>query len=809
MIEVVLTLAGIIVPSALLTAAVRRWFGGISWRESALLLALVLAWLHLGAFTTAMPLALDEVVRGHPYRGVVGPIDESRNPDTNDTVKQMLPWMEVAREELFAFRAPLWNRYSFSGYPLLGNGQSAPLSPFFLATLPVPLPKQIVAMAGLKLFVGLLFGALFLREERLGRAASLFGSIVFAFSVFQNVYLYYPLSAVSFLLPALAWAIVRVVRGGAVRDGIALALVVAAAFAGGHPETVLLIAVGGAMILAIELAAPAGPLRRGPAAGRAVGFAAAGALLAAPVWLPAVELILESQRIAAIGAGEVGSPRYPATALWVAFNPDGFGNPARGNWSWILHYIMVAPTYVGLLPLALLPGALLARSSDRRARLMVAGGIVAFLIAFRWTWIGEGFNRLPLAEWSANDRMRLVMIFLFAAAAARSLERIARGAWSGWDLAGSALAAAGSLWVLRARLGITLEPVHAVGLVALASFWLAWIVSSRLASLRPRRQSVVTAVAAAAIALELWLFNLPFNALTPREYFAPPLPIVDTIHELAPEEPFRIVGHDWVLLPNASAQYGLEDIRGSDPLAWGPYTRFFRLVQAEGQSLDVGRVQDVGHPAIDFLNVRFLLGGPGSEFGPSWKSVYDGLDGELFENLEWLPRFYAPRELVPPASGAVEAVRDFRQHVVVEGIGAPRANRALDGMWLRRMAPGSFRMTMDARGETFIASSEPALPGWTVEVDGARVPIHRVNGAFIGFFVPAGGVRVRVAYEPRSWRVGLLMGLIGALALARFCGRGFHPRRAVVRRPPGSSNTPAAWRAGDRGEGGSKSAKLE
>ena len=35
---------------------------------------------------------------------IVGEV-ESRNPVTNDVVKQMLPWMDVAREELFAGRA--------------------------------------------------------------------------------------------------------------------------------------------------------------------------------------------------------------------------------------------------------------------------------------------------------------------------------------------------------------------------------------------------------------------------------------------------------------------------------------------------------------------------------------------------------------------------------------------------------------------------------------------------------------------------------------------------------------------------------
>lgn len=777
--EPLLTLLGIGVPGLLLVAVIRRWFEPVSWRLAAMLLAIVLASLHLAVFTSAMPLALDEVVRGYPYRGIFGDV-VSRNPDTNDTVKQMLPWMQVVREELFALRAPLWNRYSFSGYPLLGNGQSAPFSPFFLSTLFVTLPKQIVAMAGLKLFAGLLFGVLYLRREGLGAGASLFGSIVFSLSIIQNVYLYYPLSAVTFLLPALAWGIIGAFREGRNRDLVALAVIVASAFAAGHPETVLLLALAGAILLAIEVAAPSIPQRRScDAVGRTLLAATLGVLLSAPAWFPVAEQILGSQRLGALHAGEVGSPRYPAQALWLLLNPDGYGNPARGNWSWIFHYIMVAPTYVGLLPLALLPGALFSRGSDRRTRLFGAAAVIVLLIALRWTLLGEWFNRLPLAEWSANDRLRFVMVFFVAVAASRRLQQIQIGARWGWDLIASFLVGGAAAWVFSEKVGATLEPVHLVGVVSVGFFWIALVAVKRRL---PAGRSWIGAAAALAVAIELWIFNLPFNALTDRRYFAPPLPIIDAIHRLAPEEPFRVLGRDWVFLPNASAHYGLEDIRGSDPLAWRPYTEFFRLIQAEGQSLDVGRVYEVDHPAVDFLNVRFLMAEPDAEMSPAWSPVYRGVDGALFENREWLHRFYAPRRLVGVGAGEVdiEKLRSagrLGDQALVEGVsrGEGVENPQPKSMWLRRMKPGSFRMTVDAPASLFIASSEPALPGWRVEVGGKRVPIRRVNGAFLGFDVPAGISRVRVSYEPASFRAGVVAGALGALTFVMIARR----RRSV------------------------------
>ena len=756
-----LTLAGIAIPAALLVAAVRRWLAPLSWRFAALLFAAVVGWLHLGALTPAMPVALDEVVRGYPYRGIFGDV-VSRNPDTNDTVKQMLPWMEVARQELFAGRAPLWNRYSFSGYPLVGNAQSAPFSPYFLATLFVPLPKQIVAMAGLKLFVSFLFGYLFVREEKVTLPAAVFGSLVFAGSIFQNVYLYYPLSAVTSLLPAMAWASLRLLRGGGRAEALLLAVVTAAAFAGGHPESVFHLAFVTAIIIGIDVLAPLARRPAWSAVGKVVAVAFAGALLAAPAWLPVVEQILASQRIGAIGEGHFGSPVYPRNALWILLTSEGFGNPARGNWSWGLHYIMVAPTYLGLIPLALLPGALLGRGSSARTRLFAVASILMLLIAMRWTPIGEAFNRLPLGAWTANDRIRFAMLFFAGVATARRFEEISIRRIPLIDLLSCVIALVMTARVFMIQWNVVLGPVHLLGFVGLLLFALALGIGLHL---RPQR---LAALAASLLLVELFLLNLPFNALTPRRYFAPPLPIVEAIRQAAPEEPFRIAGHDWVFLPNASAQYGLEDIRGSDPMAWRPYVEVFRHIQAPDQSLDVGRIQNVEHPLVDFLGVRYLLAGPGAEAGPSWERIYEGKDGVLFENREALPRFFAPASLIEAREGAVfdqvGDIEDFRDAVVVEDVSSAR-NPSLPGMWLRQMAPGSFRMTMTPANRTFIASSQPAVPGYEVEVDGEPVPIHRVNGAFIGFFVPAGEVRVRVRYEPDSWWTGWGMTLFGALTL--------------------------------------------
>jgi hypothetical protein len=434
-------------------------------------------------------------------------------------------------------------------------------------------------------------------------------------------------------------------------------------------------------------------------------------------------------------------------------NPDGFGNPARGNWRWIMHYILVAPSYLGLVPLSLVPFAFLARTS-LRDRLLLAFALLTFLAAMNWTLVGYLVNHAPLLSLAANDRLRAVMLFAVAILSARIVERLPRTASPlfVWPI----IVFAFSTYVFVKQFGMTLSYLSAVGTVMLVVFWIAFLTT----------RSQVAAAAFLTTSIELIVFNYPFNAMTARKYYEPLLPMIEAIRRDQPQEPFRIVGADWVFLPNASAQYSLEDIRGSDPMAWGPYIEFFRLIQAPGQTLDVGRVIDVNHPAVAFLNVLYLLAEPGSDFGSQWRLLYRGPDGDLYRNERSLSRFFAPQTMIGARS--LRTIDDFAKTAVVEGVGPAerRGNGRLGGMWLREVNAQRFRIAVDAIGPLFVASSQPAVPGWVVKVNHEVVPVMRVNGAFLGFWVPAGHSQVSVEYRPGSFRNGVLLGVFTVAALA-------------------------------------------
>ena len=729
---IALLLLGIIVPAALLAATVRRWIAPVPWRTALLLLLLTLGFLHGAVFTSKLPVPVDEAARGYPWHGVVGDV-EARNPLTNDTVKLFLPWMQVAREELAHGRAPLWNRYSFAGYPLLANGESAPFSPLFLATLFVPLPKQIVAMAALKIFAALLFTWLFLKREQAGDAAATFGAVVFAFSTVMTVFLYYSTASVVAFLPAAAFALLHAMDKQTKASIVLVAIIIATLLANGHPESVLHIAIGCGGILVVEWLRGLGVARsRGGDAGQTprdhatarprnrllaplIGVAL-GLALGAPTWVPVLEQVRISERFATLRAMTHPGP-MPLTAAWGIISPNGFGNPLRHNWSWMYNYTSVAISYAGLLPLALFLAAAISRRTATRERLLIVLAAIFFLVAMDWSIAGHALNAIPPFIIVANDKLRFVCIFLLAVVTAKWLDAQASEAANAW--VASFVVVLTALYVYSVRSNL-MRPIDLLGIAAIGIFLLL-----------PKRFRAWGAVVLAC--LELFAFNAGFNALVDAKYFRPPLPIVDAIRVDAPHEPFRVAGLNWTFLPNASAQYGLEDVRGSDPMAFADYDRFLqRFTIAESGSW-VRRIIDANRPELDFLNVRFLIAEPDGMPGGRWRLIYRGSDGTLWENPAALPRFFA---------------------------------RAASVRNLRNTAPAEFTMTVVSPAPTLVESSEPLGPGRRVYVNGRRVSLHHIDDAFIGFDVPAGTSDVRVVYRPVSFYVSCVIALLAIIGMA-------------------------------------------
>ena len=403
-----------------------------------------------------------------------------------------------------------------------------------------------------------------------------------------------------------------------------------------------------------------------------------------------------------------------------------------------------------------------------RDRLLAVAAIIFFLVSLNWTFLARLAYHIPPFSWIAHDRLRFVVCFFVGIVAARTISRMRN-----WDvaiaLATSIIVLPLAIYVFVKMYGQTLTIISSVGMVCLVLFW---------AGIFARREYAAV-LACVLTAIEFFVFTLDYNAITDRRYYAPRMPIIDALQRFAaaaPSEPFRVLGLDWVLLPNAAAQYGVEDVRGSDPMEWSDYVRFFRVAEVKDASIDVKRIADPTHVAIDFLNVRYLLTVPHANLGGKWQLLYNGVDGDLYENNSFIARFFVPHLLRRVQRDNWErelyASHDFQETPLVYGRDLPPVivNPPDATVTCKEITPTEFRLRVASSRAALVASSQPAMRWWQVRVNRQPIQPVRVNGAFLGFWVPAGVSDVSVKYRPVRYRIAVglaFFAMIGLILMGR------------------------------------------
>lgn len=72
-------------------------------------------------------------------------------------------------------------------------------------------------------------------------------------------------------------------------------------------------------------------------------------------------------------------------------------------------------------------------------------------------------------------------------------------------------------------------------------------------------------------------------------------------------------------------------------------------------------------------------------------------------------------------------------------------------------------MTLETTGQTAVVTNRQFYPGWKAYVDGQPATALRVNYAFLGVAVPSGAHTIEFAYQPNSWRWGMIASSVALL----------------------------------------------
>lgn len=251
-------------------------------------------------------------VRLGPFPAPLRAAAPQGTPVLSDPMQTFEPWLAYAADAFERTGSlPLWKDTNLCGAPLLGNAQSALLWPPNLAAVLLGAPLAALAWTALLELVLAGLGTFALaRHVGLSVAGALLAGLVFAFGGFQVVYLLFPLSNVSVLLPWLVLCADRAALRPDRRRVAALAAVAALQHLGGHPETAFHAQAFAGLLVLLRAAGLAGGVAAAlrsralllPAAGLALGLAAAAVAV-----LPFVEYLRLSE-VLALRAHEASAP---------------------------------------------------------------------------------------------------------------------------------------------------------------------------------------------------------------------------------------------------------------------------------------------------------------------------------------------------------------------------------------------------------------------------------------------------------------------------------------------------------------------
>ncbi|HVT03698.1 MAG TPA: YfhO family protein [Thermoanaerobaculia bacterium] len=729
----------------------------------------------------------------YPWVGEFPP-PQNLNPEINDVILQLVPWAHQVRESWKNFEAPLWNAAAGAGYPLLGNGQSSPFSPFRLLGLPLPLGQSLTLEAALKLLVALTGAYLYMRRRGYSDAAAILTAVSFAFCTFQIVWLHFPLAAVSVFLPSLFLAVDLVFEKPSYRRFLFCSMVFLMLLVNGQPEmaahSVLIVGIYLLWLLATEQRWT-GRLR----SVAAIALAGIVALvLALPVLLPFLEALPLSQRYDFLQSTGLPLLRLDPRFLVLFVQPQFYGTFANrhiwgpGNAEFICGY---AGVFAVAAWIAFVVHFIRHRSFRDPLFFFVWAAPLLLWIIMGWPYLSDAFHHIPIFSMAANGRLRMVLCWCIAVLAGAAVDRLLEREERGPMLIGIITISGALLWIFTHQDFPNAQELEegfitAVPRIAVLLVGLLAIFATRLRL--PLKAA--TGLLIAVVAFDLLAFAIPWSPVVEAEDMFPMTHLLRAMHHhyslrgASPAGPFRIAGTGANFFPNSAAMYGLEDIRAHDPMANTRSLGALRIFAGYKTGDYFAQLSKVDHPLIDFLNVRFVITSP-YEYLPSdhFGLVYSGADGRIYQNLRVLPRFYPVRTVIVQFNdvdrmNAILTNRDWEHSVIVKRLPTWLVDRIRGDLFaplpenapmarvtIIRSSAREHALRIKAPRWTFIASSQPQWPGWRIYRGDEEIKTIEMNGLFIGFLAPPGDSEMRMVYHPRSFYMGLYTSLSCAAVL--------------------------------------------
>lgn len=736
-----------------------------------------------------------------------------------DVLAAALIFEKHAEQELAAGHLPLWNPHIFSGMPFYDSmSWNAVVYPTYwiktaLEALPgVDLPRlTFLVLHYILAGFGMFF---FLRSRSVGHGGAAVGAVAFMLTphlVGLATIGHGGKILTAAYIPLMLMAAQKVMDTGKRRWVGALALLGGLQFLARHVQVSYYTWLIVALFLLYSLIARPAPRLALPVVARRIGAVACAAVLAA---LLAAVLLIPLREYAALSTRTAtgGGMGFEQATMWsfhpkelVTFLVPSFFGLANETYWGTMPFQQVSH-YMGYIVLVLAAVAIVRKRGHDvafLAVLLVLGVVLAF---------GKHFGplyRLVYETLPGFDRFRVPALFLlvaqFAVAALAGHGASAllgetgrvRGGWTAWAVGAAGVGVAVGLAVIASRARLT-ESASVALMTRHAGVQASLLrsIGAKAAGMALRDGGILVAMAVAAgvgvlaagskrlpavlsaalllglVTWDLSLVNGRFMHPTPVEPLASYYPETPAIRFLTSQPtPFRVLPLGQEFSSNAYMYHGLDSMGGYHPAKLAVYDDLLDKVGVSNLKL------------LALLNVRYVIG-PEEMDHPAFRKVAPG----VHEFIGALPRAFLVGRVqsVPSQEAALRAfgLGNFdpaATALLVDELPGPLGSP--EGGSVEIVSWEAERLEARAsvpRPCLLVLSEIYYAPGWKAFVDGTETRIYRTDYAFRSVYLEPGTHTVVMSYAGDSIRLGLLLSLCAAVAIAALMAL---PARDRGRRP--------------------------
>lgn len=703
-----------------------------------------------------------------------------KNPITTDVVSFTYPMQTLAMSLLKSGIWPLWNPYILTGTTLLADFQSAPFAPtrivYFLFNTVTAWSADVI----LQFVLAGVFTYLLLRHWKVSKLASIFGSIVFAFSGYNLIFSEWnghTLAAA--FIPLVLLFTDRLLHRGRYWDGFGLSIVLALQLFSGYTQTSVYTAVAVGILWLTSIIGA----KKWKSKTLVLGiFCFFGVLLSAVQILPGVELIKYSQRAFEPHPFEWTFLPWKKTITFIA--ADYFGNHATGNY-WGPQDYTSNTGYVGVVAFSLAIYAILSIKKRREVLFSLILAIISLILSYPtpvsiFIWSKNVFGM------QANSAHRATVLFCTSVAFLASF---------GFD----EITKQKRNFVTVLKIVISILPQYLlIGVFALFSLYLFKInigiknlifpllilLGVSATFFLPKKFSRYLLVV--LVIIELFRFGWKFEPISPNQFTYPTTPILTYLQ--SQQKPFRTTGAK-VIPSNLRMAYGIESTEGYDTFHPLDVSEFIAAINSGStSSLTVGRYGIVDNdvsPLLDLVNTKYYLAlktDPDiKRFDSSrFKIVFEDKSVEIFESRTALPRAFMVYdwEINRPSyendltnlNKMLQKDFPFDKKILLNEntsfVPLTNLKTVPDNTVLYKNyqnQESTIEVNTSSDGLLFVSDSY--YPGWKVFVDGIENKIYKADFAFRAIEIHKGKHEVSMVYEPDSFYFGLKISLVSLILL--------------------------------------------